>query len=65
MTGGIKGRKEVAKKKKGEEEAIHFFGSCLAITPLVQSALPYKVVKTEFRTGNEADLQEDTSPKKC
>ena len=30
MTGGIKGRKEVAKKKKGEEEAIHFFGSCLS-----------------------------------
>ena len=60
MTGGIKGRKEVT-KKKGGEEAIHFFGSCLAITPLVQSALPYdyEVSKRNF------DMQEETSPKKC
>ena len=61
MTGGIKGRKEVAKKKKGEEEAIHFFGSCLAITPLVPVCLTLQGDKTEFRTGHEADLQEDTA----
>ena len=46
MTGGIKGRKEIT--KKGGEEAIHFFGSRLAITPLVPSALRYEVAQQNF-----------------
>ena len=64
MTGGIKGRKEVA-KKKGGEEAIHFcwvlsgYNATHSVCPTLQG------VKMELRTVNETDLREDTSPKKC
>ena len=64
MTGGIKGRKEVTKKKKGGGEAIHFCWVLSGYNAARSVCLTLQGVKTEFRTGNEADLKEDTLHKK-